>query len=46
MPKSVVSGLFLDLPDAKIVELVNTKDGLTWKLGHIRYPTDKHGTTP
>ena len=32
--KTVVSALFLQLTATKILELVNTKDGLAWKLGH------------
>ena len=44
--KTVVSALFLQLTATKILELVNTKDGLVWKLGRVRCPTNNQDAIP
>ena len=42
--KTVVSALFLQLTAAKILELVNTKDGIAWKMRCVRCPTNNRDT--
>ena len=44
--KTVASALFLQLTAVKMLELVNTKNGLIWKLGRVRCPTNNRDTIP